>query len=121
MLTELAYLNLSSNRLCGRIPKGTQFDTFNVASFEMNKCLCGSPLQPCQEKKKKITMEGVNIGKGQGFLSHVDEHVSLIALGLGVGIGISGVVSVMILWKTARHWMMPPGTQPFYGVYRFPK
>ena len=58
---------------------------------------------------------------GQGWLSLLDEHVSLIALGLGFGIGFSGVVSTMMLWDDARHWVMPPKTQPFYGVYKFPK
>jgi len=38
----------------------------------------------------------------------VDEHVSLIALKLGVGIGFSEVVvSVMILWNKTKDWMMP--------------
>ena len=98
-LTMLASLNLSCNRLCGSIPKGTQFDTFNVTSFERNWCLCVNPLQPCQEKQKqKKRATGANIlPKDQGWLSHVNEHVSLIMLGLGGGIGFSGVMSLMIL------------------------
>jgi hypothetical protein len=47
--------------------------------------------------------------------------MSLIALALGLGIGFSGVVSVMILWKKARYWVLPPKIKPFYGVYKFPK
>jgi len=121
ILTKLAYLDISWNRLCGRIPKGTQLDTFNETSFEGNTCLCGYPLQPCKETHSNNTMEGTSINKGQGWLSRVNEHVSLIALGLGLGIGFSGVVSVMILWDKARLWVMPPKTRPFYGVYRFPK
>jgi hypothetical protein len=107
ILTMLAYLDVSSNTLCGIIPLGTQFDTFNVTSFQRNKCLCGFPLQTCKGKEKQAhehTMGGV----GQGLLSNVEEHVSLIALKLGVGFGFGGVVSVMILWKKARNWVMPP-------------
>lgn len=118
ILTMLAYIDVSWNKLCGRIPKGTQFYTFNETSFEGNKCLCDYPLQPCKEKQSNNTIEGSSISKGQGWL---DEHVSLTALGLGLVIGFSGVVSVMVLWDRARHWVMPPKTQPFYGVYRFPK
>ena len=66
-------------------------------------------------------MEGASIIKGSDWLSSVNEHVSLLALGLGLGIGFIGVVSVMLLWDRARPWVMPPKTQPFYGVYKFPK
>ena len=120
ILTKMAYLETSWNRLCGRIPGGTQLDTFGKSSFEKNKCLCGYPLQSCKENLNNSAMKG-NRSTGQGWLSLLDEHVSLIALGLGFGIGFSGVVSTMILWDDARHWVMPPKTQPFYGVYRFPK
>jgi len=46
----------------------------------------------------------------------MEEHVSLIALRLRVGIGFGGVVSVMILWKKDKDWMMPPKIQLFHGV-----
>jgi hypothetical protein len=118
ILTKLEYLDISWNRLCGRIPKGTQFDAFSENSFEGNKCLCGYPLQLCKETQNNNIVEG---SRGRGWLSHVNEHVSLVALGLGFDIGLGGVVSIMILWDNARHWVMPPKTQPFYGMYRFPK
>jgi hypothetical protein len=119
-LTMLASLDVSSNRLCGRIPLGTQFDTFNATSFQNNKCLCGIPLQVCNEKKKQAqkSMEG---GVSRGWLNRVEEHMSLIALVLGLGIGFSGVASVMILWKKARYWVLQPKIKPFYGVYKFSK
>ena len=66
-------------------------------------------------------MERASINKGCAWLSSVDDHVSLLALGLGFGIGFIGVVSAMLLWDRARSWMMPPKTKPFYGVYKFPK
>ena len=51
-LISLADLDISWNSLCGRIPKGTQLETFNETSFEGNKCLCGYPLQKCKVKSK---------------------------------------------------------------------
>ena len=59
--------------------------------------------------------------KGSDWLSSVNQYISLLALGLGLGIGFIGVVSVMLLWDRARRWVMPPKPQPFYGVYKFPK
>jgi hypothetical protein len=38
-LSMLAIFYVSFNSLCGLIPSGTQFSTFNVASFQKNKCL----------------------------------------------------------------------------------
>ncbi|CAI0556399.1 unnamed protein product [Linum tenue] len=40
----LRNLNVSWNHLCGRLPP----TKFPASSFEGNKCLCGSPLQPCK-------------------------------------------------------------------------
>jgi len=52
-----------------------------------------------------------------GWLSHVDEHMSLIALGIGIG----GVVSIFMLWDKAKLWMvLPKMPKPFFGVYRLP-
>lgn len=49
--------------------------------------MCGYPLQACNETKNKNKSRGdgacANVSKYQTWLSRVDEHVSLIALGLG--------------------------------------
>jgi len=37
-----------------------------------------------------------------GWLSHIDENISLIALGMGMEIGFWGVVVVFMLWKRAK-------------------
>lgn len=122
-LTKLASLNVSYNRLCEKIPQGTQFDTFNMTSFQGNKCLCGYPLQPCKKMENNKERDGatcVNITKDRGWLNQVDEHVSLIALGLGLGIGFNGVVFFIIMWDKAWQWMVPPKKSAFYGVYQPP-
>jgi hypothetical protein len=49
--------------------------------------MCGYPLQACNETKNKNKSRGdgacANVNKYQRWLSRVDEHVSLITLGLG--------------------------------------
>ena len=59
------------------------------------------------------------------WMHWVDEKVSLIALGMGLGIGFGEVVSMFIVWDKARHWVVifPPNNTrriPFYSLYRFP-
>ncbi|KAJ1684864.1 hypothetical protein LUZ63_016254 [Rhynchospora breviuscula] len=43
----LYFPNLSSNKLCGELPKGGNMGRFNAAVFANNSCLCGYPLPPC--------------------------------------------------------------------------
>lgn len=124
-LSMLAILDISSNNLCGPIPTGTQFSTFSVGSFQWNKCLWGCPLDPCN--KKKIPVKEDNDGNSSnaklGWLSQVDKKVSLVALGIGVGIGIWGVIILFIVWERAKLWVLglPHNKSPaFYGLYRFP-
>jgi hypothetical protein len=49
----LVVLNISSNNLCGKIPKGTQFTTFIETSFQNNKCLCGYHSKPCNKNESR--------------------------------------------------------------------
>ncbi|XP_047946041.1 polygalacturonase inhibitor-like [Salvia hispanica] len=44
----LSSLNVSYNRLCGRIPTGGVFQEMEYSSFFHNKCLCGPPLPDCK-------------------------------------------------------------------------
>ena len=122
----LVALDISSNNLCGTIPTGRQFNTFTEASFQRNKCLCGFPLPQCNQKDKpKKILFGQNDtwSVERGWLSRVDEEVSLVALGKRTGIGFGGIIAMFILWDKARCWIISPpnNTQKsFYGLYRFP-
>ena len=40
------------------------------------------------------------------WLSHVDEKMSLLTLGMGFGIGFGGVVAMFMLWERAKHWVL---------------
>lgn len=124
----LTSFDVSYNNLCGPIPTGTQFSTFNVTSFYKNECLCGLPLLTCKKNDKpKRTIGGGNSNNSnakRGLLSYANEKVSLLALSLGLGIGFGGVVTLFIIWDKARCWIMGMSSntqKPFYGIYRFPK
>lgn len=124
-LFMLGVFDVSYNNLCGQIPRGTQFSTFKEISFQRNKCLCGFPLPPCQVKGARGPLgrdSGGNTKTKVRWLKHLDGNMSLITLGIRMGIGFGGVVSMLILWKRPRNWLMPPiQAQRFYGMYRLPK
>ena len=82
-------------------------------------------LDPRNVKKPPIGED--NGGKSNnvkvGWLSHLNEKMSLLTLGMGFVIGFGGVVAMLILWERARHWVLvlpPNSSQDFYGEYRFP-
>jgi hypothetical protein len=120
-------MDVSSNSLCGPIPTGTQISTFDVASFQRNKCLWGCPIDPCSNRKEKPLIEGNSTNKSNHvkvkWLTHVKENMSLVALGMGMGIGFGGVVTMFIVWERAKCWVLglaPQKPQVFYGMYRIP-
>ncbi|KAL6568166.1 hypothetical protein OROHE_003850 [Orobanche hederae] len=45
---HLISLNVSYNRLCGRIPVGGSLQAFDYTVYFHNRCLCGSPLTECK-------------------------------------------------------------------------
>ncbi|XP_073038017.1 polygalacturonase inhibitor-like [Primulina eburnea] len=44
-----AHLNVSYNRLCGKIPVGGRLQERGYSAFFHNKCLCGDPLPDCSK------------------------------------------------------------------------
>ncbi|KAF8394889.1 hypothetical protein HHK36_018827 [Tetracentron sinense] len=84
-LTFLSVLNLSYNNLVGRIPQGTQFQTFTEASFEGNGGLCGVPLtKNCTEAEVVPQLEAMGSTSMIGF----DWKIMLNGLGFGAGAGM---------------------------------
>ena len=82
----------------------------------------GCPLDSCNENerpsKKGIDSTSMGSNVRVGWLSCVDEKMSLIALGMGTGIGFGGVIVVFMLWERAKNWVVPPNIpKPFWGVY----
>ena len=91
MLHKLSILDVSSNNLCGKIPTGTQFSTFNVTSFQNNKCLWGCTLDSCSENERPTRKtNGLNKSSNVkvGWLNQVKENISLVALDIGMGLDL---------------------------------
>lgn len=113
--------------MCGSIPSGTQFSTFDVTSFQSNKCLWGCPINICSNQKEKPIQVGNNASSSDHvkvkWLSSMNKKMSLVALGTGMGIGFGGVVVMFIVWERARCWVLgstPKKPQVHYGLYRLP-
>ncbi|XP_059066112.1 probable leucine-rich repeat receptor-like protein kinase At5g63930 [Cryptomeria japonica] len=107
-LSKLSYWNVSFNRLCGPIPQGKQLMTFDERSYQGNSaCLCGFPLQSCkQNKSSRVPSPPEMVGKS--VWSKVNEHVSVIAVGLGFGVALGGTISVIVKMgslASREHWL----------------
>jgi hypothetical protein len=73
-------LDLSNNQLYGKIPVGTQLQTFDASSFEGNFNLCGEPLE--------LKCPRVEPPKHQVPVTEADDNsIFLEALYMSMGIG----------------------------------
>jgi hypothetical protein len=53
-----------------------------------------------------------------GWFNHVHKKMSIVALGMGLGIGFGGVVGMFIMWEKSKLWFLGPiRPQPFFGMY----
>ncbi|KAL2509961.1 receptor like protein 7 [Forsythia ovata] len=89
-LTFLSFLNLSYNRLFGMIPLGSQFQTFEAASYEGNLGLCGFPLDVSCNKIPPTSFED----RLYNSKTKINWDYVSAALGYTVGFGIT----VWVLW-----------------------
>jgi hypothetical protein len=93
-------LDLSNNQLYGKIPIGTQLQTFNASSFEGNSNLCGEPLDiKCpDEAPPKHQVEPTD----EGDDSSIFLEALFMSMGIGFFIGYVGFVGSMLLLPSWR-------------------
>jgi hypothetical protein len=65
-------LNVSGNNLSGRIPIGTQLQSFHASGYAGNADLCGKPLDkicPGDEEVAPHKLETLNLSVALGFIT----------------------------------------------------
>ncbi|PNX71824.1 receptor-like kinase [Trifolium pratense] len=99
-INRLSMLNLSNNNLSGRIPIGTQLQSFEASSYEGNFGLCGKPLDkkcPGDEEvahQKPETPEESSPG---------DKKSIYLSVALGFITGFWGLWGSLLFIRTWRH------------------
>ena len=115
-LTFLAVLNLSFNKLVGRIPQGKQFATFSENSYEGNRGLCGDPLnKKCAAatgpRSPLPTFEETHLNPG----IVIDWNVVSAEQGFVFGLGI--VIGPLLFWKRWRIWYYKHVDDIFFSIF----
>jgi hypothetical protein len=99
LLNFLDYLNLSCNNFDGKIPIGTQLQSFNVSSYIGNPNLCGAPLNNCTTEEENH--------KNATSLENEDDNSIRESLYLGMGVGFAvgfwGICGSLFLIRKWRH------------------
>jgi hypothetical protein len=101
-LIFLSVLNLSFNQLVGQIPFINQFGTFLENSYQGNKGLCGLPF------KSKCTHEEPRLLPPTYEKSHLKSKIVIewnyICAELGFVFGFGIVIGPLMFWKRWRIW-----------------
>ena len=101
-ISLLDILNLSNNNLSGKIPTGTQLQTFDSSSYEGNPFLYGRPLD------KLCASEDSPSGNGTEANQTNDEIDPFMkgfyeSLGAGFGVGFCIVFGSLFVIRSWRH------------------
>ncbi|KAI3916735.1 hypothetical protein MKW92_046779, partial [Papaver armeniacum] len=102
-LDFLGVLNLSYNKLSGRIPTGAHFDTLDVDgwAFIGNDLLCGGPLAKACDGDRVIGTDTV-----YDDLEDANERILFYGvIVVGIGVGFWGLFFVLIMKK--EKWWYP--------------
>ena len=104
-LNFLTHLNLSFNKLTGRMPSGSQLQTLNDATiYKGNPLLCGSPLLikcPGDETSNGLSITDVDDKLGGDDYERIWFYASII---LGFVVGFWSVCGTLLLKKSWRHY-----------------
>ena len=108
-LTEvdrLEVLDLSNNNLSGKIPTGTQLQSFEASSYTGNPELCGAPLlKRCSGDEPAVSTAPPARDEEEDQDNFVTGGFS-VTLGLGFVVGFWGVCGILIFRKTRRKFLL---------------
>ncbi|GKV06077.1 hypothetical protein SLEP1_g18008 [Rubroshorea leprosula] len=109
MMTLARYMDYSENRFSsvipaniGRIPRGSQIQTFTEDSFKDNKGLCGTPLKDCGSDVQPPSTVPTSKGNNSNNGTKIDWN--LISVEVGVVFGLAIVILPLLFWKRWRIW-----------------
>ena len=97
---------MSNNNLSGKIPTGSQLNTFNATTYEGNPNLWGFPLPNKCSGEDTTQNPVVNTSSGHAIIQ--EEEDGFVTLGfyvsvtLGFVVGFWGVVGTMVLNRSWR-------------------
>ncbi|KAH7691849.1 hypothetical protein IHE45_01G024800 [Dioscorea alata] len=95
-LNFLSYLNLSHNSLFGKIPSGTQHQSFNPSGYNWNHGLCGSILQDCAN----VTQYSQGENEEEGKRDWSEMLWLYIGLAIGFITGFFMIIGTIIIKQT---------------------
>ncbi|CAN6582907.1 unnamed protein product [Malus baccata var. baccata] len=96
----LAYMNLSTNHLVGKIPSSTQFSTFPKSSFEGNTDLWGPPLTAYD--RPPMSLSPMSNGSDPNSGSEINWDILSVEIGYFVGLGV--VIGSLVFCEGWRNW-----------------
>ena len=105
-ITSLEILNLSENYLFGQIPQGKQFNTFTNDSYNENLGLCGFPItKVCgndegQQPPPSSTIQENDFEFENGF------HWKVVLLGYGVGFMFGLGLGYLVFSSGKPKWLV---------------
>ncbi|XP_045810053.1 receptor-like protein EIX2 [Trifolium pratense] len=99
-INRLSMLNLSNNNLSGRIPIGTQLQSFEASSYEGNVGLCGKPLDKTCPGDEEVAHQKPETPEES---SPGDKKSIYLSVALGFITGLWGLWGSLLFIRTWRH------------------
>ena len=103
-LTSLEVLNLSRNCLVGLIPRGNQFNTFSYDSYNNNLGLCGFPLiRSCGHEEGQQSLPSLTIPEDD---LKFWVHWKILLLGYGCGLLFGLGMGYLVFTIKKPRWLV---------------
>ena len=106
-LNYLGMLDLSNNNLSGKIPLSTQLQSFDASAYSGNPQLCGIPLKKCPGEEIVVEPPVIPHGKDERIQEEEEDRFITpgfyISMGLGFAVGFGVVFGTMVFSRPSRY------------------